>query len=208
MLCVLIIYFHVAVCSEEEGCWNLGLQGLWKGQSRRCLHLEVIILTWISFFFPLYFWTLTSKWLIAVFVILTALLVLWPWGAPFGGLEIKLKVEQQSAYSIMFLNVCTFRKFYFKNICSFYFLTPSSLMQWKLLEVFLLNWDLHFSAVVKLVFGNIRTVKLCFHGFECWVSVSNVDLVSPESNSLSIALKWDIRITNGGASLFLFIQQQ
>ena len=47
------------------------------------------------------------------------------------------------------------------------FLTPSSLMQWKLLEVFLLNWDLHFSAVVKLVFGNIRTVKLCFHGFDC-----------------------------------------
>lgn len=38
-----MINLFVAVCSEEESCGNLGLQGLWKSESRRCLHLEVIL---------------------------------------------------------------------------------------------------------------------------------------------------------------------
>ncbi|KAJ6327221.1 hypothetical protein OIU78_014159 [Salix suchowensis] len=28
------------VCCEEEGCWNLGVQGLWESQSWWCLHFE------------------------------------------------------------------------------------------------------------------------------------------------------------------------
>ena len=98
------------------------------------------------FAFPLYFWTLTSKWLIAVFVILTALLVLWPWGAPFGGWEIKLKVEQQS-YSILFLNVRTFRKKrYFKNVCSLLLFNP-----------FIIN----AMEIVGSIFVKLRFTLLC-----------------------------------------------
>uniref|UniRef100_A0A803R5K3 60S ribosomal protein L37a n=1 Tax=Cannabis sativa TaxID=3483 RepID=A0A803R5K3_CANSA len=34
-------YFcEFCVCREEEGRWNLGMQGLWQSESRRCLHFE------------------------------------------------------------------------------------------------------------------------------------------------------------------------
>ena len=33
----------LAVCSEKEGCWNLGLQRLWQSESRRSLYVEVNI---------------------------------------------------------------------------------------------------------------------------------------------------------------------
>lgn len=36
-----LLFSFPAVCGEEESCWYLELQRLWKGQSRRCLHLEV-----------------------------------------------------------------------------------------------------------------------------------------------------------------------
>jgi hypothetical protein len=31
------------VCCEEESGWDLGMQGLWEGQGRWCLHHEVIL---------------------------------------------------------------------------------------------------------------------------------------------------------------------
>lgn len=51
-------YFPVTVCGEEESCWNLGLQRLWKGQSRRCLHDEVIFLSWNGLLFSSSFFAL------------------------------------------------------------------------------------------------------------------------------------------------------
>lgn len=49
MLLALIIFCTSSVCCEEKGCGNLGLQGLWESQSRRCLHFEVKTLVHLFF---------------------------------------------------------------------------------------------------------------------------------------------------------------
>lgn len=52
MLDWLVVYMNVfklqtvilAVLSEKKSCWNLGMQGLRQDQSRRGLHIKVILI--------------------------------------------------------------------------------------------------------------------------------------------------------------------
>ena len=39
----LAIWIYRTVRSEEKGSWNLGLQGLWESEGRRCIHIKVTI---------------------------------------------------------------------------------------------------------------------------------------------------------------------
>lgn len=40
-LIIELFIYPIPVWSEAKSCWNMGMQGLWQGQGRRCLHIEV-----------------------------------------------------------------------------------------------------------------------------------------------------------------------
>lgn len=89
-----------AVCCQEESCWYLGLQRLWKGQGWWCLHFEVRILLRICFLNFDYLLVIVAK-VVVLFVLVfwTVLPVLSLLGAPSEGWGSRPRVRKEQVFN-------------------------------------------------------------------------------------------------------------